>query len=174
MVLVYFAGSFMPHQTTICLTEVNRPIEQCFAFACNGLIITKTIPGVQIELSDGQVKQMGDRGKLITGNAQYPFEIADFIPNYRVSAVLLNPAKKRKIQLSFYRLSRNSTRVVWIDRAASPSNFKRVWMVLQKKQQEKNIQQLLDTAKTQIEKMEDTLTPYADVSAEENPNFSLK
>lgn len=173
--LVYFTGNFITHQTTICLTEVDREIEQCFAFACQPALWTGNISGIHaIELQNDVVKRVGDNGKIKTNQGVFPFEIIDFVPNYRVAAVSITDHSRRKIQLSFYKLSRTKTRVVWIDRVESSSNFNRVWMALRKKQSEKHIQQMLDSARLQLENMEEKLTPYADVSPEENPNFTLK
>ncbi len=173
--LVYALGSFVPHTTNVCLISVDQEIEQCFAQANSvGHFVAQLHDVDRVILENDKVTGKGNTGIVYLHGKAFSFNIAEFIPNYRVSALYQSKDESWKLQLSFYRESRKKTRIVLIASVTSESHFRRVLNSWKKPKREKKFNRILATAKTIFERNEEFVNVYDDVSPEENPNFSLR
>lgn len=172
--IIYGVGSFIPHTTNMCVVDVERNIAQCFALATKPELYAKYLPHIQkIEFDSGHFSEKGSRGKLITKSSQYPFEVTEFIPNYRVAVRHEGASQAWKLQLSFYKLSLNSARLVLIATVETESKFGRSVNAFLKKSQMRFFNEMLQHAKKCVENEPEVEETFPDVSPEENPNFTL-
>lgn len=173
-VLTFAVGSFIPHTTNMCVVDVERNIDQCFALANRFELYPKYLKDItSLDCEGGDFSKLGARGSITLGSTQYPFEVIEFIPNYRVALRHRGELDHWRFQLSFYRLSRNSSRIVLLARVASDSRFRRAANAFKRKQRDRYFNQLLGAAKRCTESEPQVETTYPDVSPEQNPNFSL-
>lgn len=172
--LIYGIGSFIPHTTNMCVVDVERNIDQCFALATKPELYAKYLPPIQkIEFDDGHFSEKGSQGKLVTSNGQHPFAVTEFIPNYRMAVRHDGASETWKLQLSFYKLSLNSARLVLIATVETESKFGRSANAFRKKSRMRFFNQMLEQAKKCVESEPEVGETFPDVSPEENPNFTL-
>jgi len=174
VLLIYGLGTFVPHSTNMCLEVAERGVNDCFALACkpdNYIHITGLS---KVEFESGSFAEKGSQGKIKVGLITAGFEVVEFIPNYRMAVVYRNGSEHWLVQLSFYRLSRSSCRMVLIAKVTSSSRWQRVRNALGKNRRDAQITRMLQEAKVFLEKTEEQPAHFEDVSAEENPNFSLQ
>ena len=172
--LIYGVGSFIPHTTNMCVVDVERNINQCFALATQPELYQKYLPGIQkLEFESGHFAEKGSLGSLHTKRGQFQFEVTDFIPNYRVAVRHEGASETWRFQLSFYKLSLNSARLVLIATVETKSKFGRSVNAFQKKSRMRFFNETLQQAKKCVENEPDLAETYPDVSPEENPNFTL-
>lgn len=172
---IYIIGSFMPLTTTMRLIDVEQNIDQCFA-AANSIRHLKdaTKHLREITRSNPALFEVGSTGKINFGGGDKGYEIITFTPNYRIAAEHRNGSERSTVQVSFYQLSRKSTRIVVITQFQSPSSVVRFKNALGAKKQATFIDEMLKEAKAYLEGLTDELEKVADVAPEENPNFSLR
>lgn len=172
--LAYGVSTFVPHSTNMCVIDVERSVKDSFALA-NQPENYAHIQGLsKIEFNRGAFAEKGSRGKIKSGLITAEFEVTDFIPNYRMAVQHQNSSEDWSVQLSFYRLSKTSCRMVVIVKVASSSRWQRLRNALGKNLRDARINEQLASAKVFLEQAESVPNHFEDVSAEENPNFSLQ
>ena len=174
ILLAYGFSTFVPHSTNMCVIDVDRSINDCFALA-NQPDNYAQIQGLsKVEFNEGSFSEKGSRGKIKAGLITAPFEMTEFIPNYRIALSHQNSSEDWSVQLSFYRLSKTSCRLVVIAKVVSSSRWQRLRNALGKNLRDSRINEQLALAKAFLEQAENVPDHFEDVSAEENPNFSLQ
>lgn len=166
--------TFVPHSTSMCVIDMNRNVNDSFALA-NQPENYMHVQGLsKIEFLKGSFAAPGSRGKIKAGLIDTPFEVTEFTPNYRMAVQHQNSSENWLVQLSFYRLSKTSSRLVVIVKVSSDSRWQRLRNALGKNLRSSRINEQLASAKLFLEDAENIPAHFDDVSAEENPNFSLQ
>lgn len=175
LILLFFGfTTFVPHSTNMCVVDVNRSVNDSFALA-NQPENYAHIQGLgKVEFTQGSFAEKGSDGKVKAGLITASFEVTNFIPNYRMAVKHQNSSEDWSVQLSFYRLSKTSCRLVVIVKVASASRWQRLRNALGKNMRDARIHEQLASAKAFLEHAEEVPAHFEDVSAEENPNFSLQ
>lgn len=172
---IYVIGSFMPQSTTMRIIAVEQNIDQCFAAVNETQRFAEAIKYIRaLSTSSSSIFEVGSTGKINLEGSEKPFEVVAFVPNYRIAAEHRNGAEIYTVQLSFYRLSRRSTRLVVITQIESPSPVRRFKNAITAKKRAARIDEMLEDAKVFFEGLNDDLETVSDVTPEENPNFSLR
>lgn len=172
--VLYGLGTFVPFSTNMCVVDVERGINDCFALANQPENFERLTGVTAPRFSSGDFSKPGSSGTIEIETTPHPFEVSAFIPNYRMAVVSERPGERWKVQLSFYRLSLNSCRLVLIATVSTHSRWKRLQYAFGKKQREQWINDQLAVAKTLFEAADQVPEHFEDVTAEENPNFSLR
>lgn len=171
---IYALGTFVPFSTNMCVVDVERGVNDCFALANQPKNYEKLTGVSAPQFSSGDFSKPGSKGSIEIESSTHPLEVTTFIPNYRMAVVSERPGERWKVQLSFYRLSLNSCRVVLISTVSANTKLKRLLYAFGKKRREQWINGRLAEAKTMLEAAEQVPEHFEDVTAEENPNFSLR
>lgn len=172
---IYIAGSFMPVSVAMRLIEVEQNIDQCFAAANHPQYYEKAIGSIQqLTFSSTSPLTVRTTGKVNFGTGEKSFEVTAYVPNYRITVEQRNGGEICTVELSFYRLSRKSTRLAVITRVESSSPLGRFKNAIGSKKRAAQIDNMLEEAKGFLENFAEPLETVADVSPDENPNFSLR
>lgn len=174
VLILYVVGSFIPHSTNMCVIDVERGVNDSFAMANQPDNYARLSKIGKPTFTKGSFTEKESSGQLEINGKVFDFEITEFIPNYRMAAQHINSSEQWLVQLSFYRLSLNSCRIVLIVKVSASSNWQRLSHAFNKKKREQWINARLSETKNLLESAENVPEHFEDVSAEENPNFSLR
>ncbi len=172
--LAHGMSTFVPHSTNMCVIDVERGVNDSFALA-NQPVNYAHIQGFsKVEFTQGSFAEKDSLGKIKAELITAPFKVTEFIPNYRMAVKHQSSSDDWSVQLSFYQLSKTSCRLVVIVKVASSSRWQRLRNALGKNLRDARIHEQLASAKVFLEQAEHVPSHFEDVTAEKNPNFSLR
>jgi len=170
----YLPGLFIHKITYTAVTVSNKKADETFALTLLPEVAKFWLPDFKdMQWTEGNLTQIGSKGKLILNRAVVNIEVTQFVPNYRWAFKCQFAGIDANVQLSFYRVGTNETRVVLIIRATSTPAYRRTVLALGKNGTQKNLEKLLGKLADAINSSQISPQVFEDTNAEENPNFSL-
>lgn len=174
MFLLLLPGAFIQSITYTAVNDIQRKTNETFALSLLPETADKWMSEFKgIIWHEGSVTVVGSNGTIKIGNQAIPIEVTHFVPNYRWAFKTPYSGKIASVQISFYRIGTNETRIVLLIKASSTSLLKRTFIALGKNStQNKMVASLVKLGKV-IEHSKISPELFEDTTAEQNPNLTL-